>query len=77
MHTSQIVDLKSLYINHQVSLPTIINRTQKYGFWVKKRKDHIHDREVVTHYVGELIQHDASHHHRSPPAQKKWYLPLF
>jgi hypothetical protein len=55
-------------------LPTIINRAQKYGFWVKKRKGPTHDREVVTHYVGELIQHDASHRLWSPPAQKKWYL---
>jgi hypothetical protein len=60
--------------HQKVSLPTIINRAQKYGFWVKKRKGRIHDREVATHYVGELIQHDASHHLWSPPAHKKWYL---
>jgi hypothetical protein len=28
----------------------------------------------MTRYVGELIQHDASYHLWSPPAQKKWYL---
>lgn len=60
--------------HQKVSLPTIINRAQKYGFWVKKRKGRIHDREVMTRYVGELIQHDASHHLWSPPAQRKWYL---
>lgn len=65
--------LQSKY-QQKVSLPTIINRAQKYGFWVKKRKGRTHDREVMTRYVGELIQHDASHHLWSPPAQKKWYL---
>lgn len=65
--------LQSKY-HQKVSLPTIINRAQKYGFWVKKRKGRTHDREVMTRYVGELIQHDASHHLWSPPAQKKWYL---
>jgi len=33
-----------------------------------------HDREVVTNYVGELIQHDSSHHRWSPIASDKWYL---
>lgn len=65
--------LQSKY-HQKVSLPTIINRAQKYGFWVKKRKGRTHNREVMTRYVGELIQHDASHHLWSPPAQKKWYL---
>jgi len=65
--------LQSQY-HQKVSVPTIINRAQKYGFWVKKRKGHIHDREVATRYAGELIQHDASFHLWSPPAQKKWYL---
>jgi hypothetical protein len=60
--------------HQKVSLPTIINRAQKYGFCVKRQKKHVHDREVVTRYVGELIQHDSSHHLWSPPAQKKWYL---
>lgn len=29
---------------------------------------------MVTNYVGELIQHDSSHHKWSPYADKKWYL---
>ena len=33
-----------------------------------------HDREVITNYVGELIQHDSSHHRWSPSARDKWYL---
>lgn len=33
-----------------------------------------HDREVLTHYVGELVQHDTSHHLWSPLIADKWYL---
>jgi hypothetical protein len=59
----------------KVSLPTIINRAKKQGFYLKTRpKKAIHDREVLTNYAGELIQHDTSHHLWSPPAKEKWYL---
>lgn len=27
-----------------------------------------------TNYIGELVQHDSSHHHWSPYAASKWYL---
>ena len=58
-----------------MSLSTIIDRAKKHGFYVKrKRKKAPHDREVLTNYVGELIQHDSSHHLFSPPASEKWYL---
>ncbi len=57
-----------------VSLPTIIDRAKKHGFYLKERKRRIHDREVITHYVGELIQHDSSHHLWAPAAKEKWYL---
>jgi len=62
--------------HHQkVSLPTIIARAKKNDFYVKKKyKKAVHDREVVTNYTGELIQHDSSHHLWSPPAREKWYL---
>ena len=33
-----------------------------------------HDREVLTRYVGELIQHDSSLHLWAPAAHQKWYL---
>jgi len=59
----------------KVSLPTIINRAKKEGFYKprqKKRKSH--DREVLTNYIGELIQHDSSHHKFSPYAKDKWCL---
>jgi hypothetical protein len=58
----------------KVSLSTIIDRAQKHGFYLKKPKKALHDREVLTHYVGELIQHDASYHLWAPAAQEKWYL---
>ncbi len=59
----------------KVSLPTIISRARKQGFYrPRKKKNRSHDREVLTNYVGELIQHDSSHHKFSPYADKKWYL---
>jgi hypothetical protein len=58
-----------------VSLSTIIDRAKKNGFYVKRKpKKDPHDREVLTKYVGEIIQHDSSHHLWSPPAKEKWYL---
>lgn len=57
-----------------VSLPTIINRAKKNGFYLGKPKKTSHDREVLTNYAGELIQHDSSHHLFSPLAGCKWYL---
>ena len=60
--------------HQKVSLPTIIDRAKKHGFYLKKPKRTIHDREVLTRYVGELIQHDASYHLWAPAAQEKWYL---
>ena len=58
----------------KVSLNTIIHRAKKHGFYLKKPKRTIHDREVLTHYVGQLIQHDSSFHLWAPAAQEKWYL---
>jgi hypothetical protein len=58
----------------KVSLNTIINRAKTHGFYLKKPKKKPHDREVLTHYAGELIQHDSSHHLWAPAAQEKWYL---
>jgi len=45
------------------------------GFYKpKKRKKKSHDREIQTEYIGQLIQHDSSHHKFSPYADKKWCL---
>jgi hypothetical protein len=65
--------LKKRY-RQKVSLTTIIRRAKKHGFYLKKPKRTTHDREVLTRYVGELIQHDASYHLWAPAAQEKWYL---
>jgi len=65
--------LMSVY-SQRVSTPTIIDRAKRSGHYLKKSKRKAHDREVLTNYVGELIQHDSSHHKWSPYADKKWYL---
>lgn len=38
----------------------------------QKRKSH--DKEVLTNYLGKLIQHDPSHHRLTHYASEKWYL---
>ena len=58
----------------KVSVTTVIRRAKKHGFYLKKTKRTTHDREVLTRYVGELIQHDSSYHLWAPAAQEKWYL---
>ena len=60
--------------HQKVSLSTIIDRAQKHGYYLKKPQRALHDREVLTYYAGELIQHDASYHLWAPAAQEKWYL---
>src|SRR4030066_16083 len=71
---SYIKDRLRVTYHQKVSLPTIIDRAKKHGFYLKKPKRSIHDREVLTRYVGELIQHDSSFHLWAPAAQEKWYL---
>ena len=57
---SYIRDLLAQKYKQQVSLPTIIDRAKKNDLYLpKKQKKTIHDREVLTHYIGELIQHDS------------------
>jgi len=65
--------LKNTY-RQKVSLPTIISRAKKNGFYLSRSKKTAHDREVLTHYAGELIQHDSSYHLWAPSAQEKWHL---
>ena len=60
--------------NQRVSLSTIIKRAKTNGFYLTKPKRKTHDREVITNYPGELIQHDSSHHLFAPYAASKWYL---
>lgn len=58
----------------KVSVPTIINRAKEHGFYLRKPKRSAHDREVLTRYAGELVQHDTSIHLWAPAAGHKWYL---
>jgi hypothetical protein len=61
--------------NEQVSLPTIITLAKANDFFKTKRKrEQIHTRQVLTNFVGELVQHDSSHHLFAPDCLKKWYL---
>ena len=72
---SYIRDLLETTYDQKVSLPTVIDRAKKHGFYMQRKpKTDPHDREVLTKYVGEIIQHDSSHHLFSPPAKEKWYL---
>jgi len=57
-----------------VSLPTIINRAKENDFYKKKIIRKSHDREVITNLIGELAQHDSSHHLWSPYMTRKLYL---
>jgi len=67
-------ELKKRY-HQSVSVPTIITKAKKYGFYIgKPAKKKAHDREVITNNVGELIQHDSSWHLWSPYAKSKWWL---
>lgn len=71
---SYIKDLLEKKYKQTASLPTIIDRAKKNDFYLKKPKRTTHDREVLTNYAGEIIQHDSSHHKWSPYAKEKWYL---
>ena len=62
------------HYQQNVSLSTVIARAKKYGFYLKRKKTKSHDREVLTRYLGELIQHDSSPHLYAPASLKKWYL---
>ena len=71
---SYIKDRLETKYKQKVSVPTIIDRARKNDFYLPKKKKKIHDREVLTNYPGELIQHDASIHLWAPAAKEKWYL---
>ena len=71
---SYIKDLLEQKYNQKVSLPTIIDRAKRNNFYFLRPKGKAHDKEVITNYTGELIQHDSSHHQFAPHAASKWYL---
>ena len=58
-----------------VSLSTIIDRAKKNDFYLKRKNaGKIHDREVLTRHIGELVQHDSSYHLWAPGSREKWWL---
>jgi len=71
---SYIQDLLRRKHKQKVSLNTIISRAKDNDYWLGKPPKKVHDREVITNYVGELIQHDSSHHLFAPDGGIKWYL---
>jgi len=71
---SYIKDLLEQKYSQKVSLPTIIDRAKRNNFYFLKPKRKAHEKEVITNYPGELIQHDSSHHQFAPYAASKWYL---
>lgn len=58
----------------RVSMTTITKRAKALGCYQPKKKKAVHDREVLTASIGDLIQHDASLHKWSPYAERKWTL---
>lgn len=61
--------------NQHVSLNTIIDRAKKNNLYIpKKASKKVHDRQVLTNHIGELLQHDTSIHNWSPYVTNKWYL---
>ena len=71
---SYIKDLLEQKYSQRVSLPTIIDRAKRNNFYFLRPKRKTHDKEVLTNYPGELIQHDSSCHRFAPYATGKWYL---
>jgi transposase len=60
--------------NQKVSVSTVIRRAKQWDFYLGKPPKKTHDREVITNYTGELIQHDSSHHKFAPLMNSKLYL---
>ena len=71
---SYIRDLLWQKHRQKVSVPTIIRRAKQHDFYLRRPKRKAHDREILTNYIGELIQHDSSHHQWSPYVPEKRHL---
>ncbi len=71
---SYIRDVIQKDYGYAVAVSTISKKAKDYGFYLPKRIKKTHDREVLTNYVGELVQHDTSHHLFTPLALEKWHL---
>jgi hypothetical protein len=71
---SYVRDQLSDKYDQLVSVDTIIRRAKKWDFYQGKPPRKKHDRQVLTNYSGELIQHDSSHHKFAPLMNSKLYL---
>jgi transposase len=71
---SAVRDLLKEKHNIEVSVPTIINRAKSLGCFIPRTERAKHERIVSTDFVGELVQHDSSHHRFSPFMDDKLYL---
>ena len=58
----------------EISVPTIISRAKQNDFYIARPEKKVQDREVITNFAGELVQHDSSHHLWSPFMEQKLYL---
>jgi hypothetical protein len=71
--------IRNLLVNkyaEKAALSTIISLAKDNDYYKPKRKkrDNEHTRVVLTNFVGELIQHDASPHLFAPDSKEKWSL---
>ena len=57
-----------------MAVSTVIQHAKANGFYMPRPKRKAHDREILTTYAGELIQHDASYHLWAPDCGVKWTL---
>lgn len=72
---SYIRNLLEEKYKQKTALSTIIALAKNNGYYKPKVKNkNKHDRQVITNFIGELIQHDSSHHLFAPDARLKWYL---
>lgn len=59
----------------EVGLNTIIRRAKEQDCYkARKKSKNSHTSEVLTNYVGELVQHDSSKHRWSPYTDDYWYF---
>jgi len=65
---SSIRDAVEANTGHCLSAQTVINYAKKWGYYIERPKKRAHSREVITDFVGMLLQHDTSTHQWSPYA---------
>jgi transposase len=71
---SAVRDLLKEEYRIDVSVPTIISRAKDLECYIPRAERARHERIVSTDFVGELVQHDSSHHRFSPFMDDKLYL---